>query len=123
VLLHYANAGCYKMLKYPPPTPAEISVFIENDRYVFKTNDDLTIYAFAHDKAGHSECTGECEKTWPPVTAPADAHRVGDWTAIARGDLARQWAYKGKPVYTYVRDEPGKTLGAGMDGAWRIVEP
>jgi predicted lipoprotein with Yx(FWY)xxD motif len=112
-----------KMLSYPPPTPAEISVFIENARYIFRTNDDLSIYAYAHDKPGYSMCNGTCANTWPPVTAPADAHRVGDWSAIARRDGSRQWAYKGKPVYTYVHDEAGKALGAGMDGEWQIVEP
>jgi predicted lipoprotein with Yx(FWY)xxD motif len=117
------NANEPAMSKYPPPTPAEISVFIEDGRYIFRTNDDLAIYTFARDKDGHPTCLGECAKTWPPVIAPADAHRVGEWTAIKRSNVSRQWAYKGKPVYTYVRDEPGKALGTGVDGVWQIVEP
>jgi predicted lipoprotein with Yx(FWY)xxD motif len=83
----------------------------------------VPIYTFAHDKDGHSTCVGDCAKTWPPVIAPPDAKQVGDWTPIERDDASRQWAYKGRPVYTYSRDEPGKPIGAGIGGAWHMVEP
>jgi predicted lipoprotein with Yx(FWY)xxD motif len=35
------------------------------------------------------------------------------------------WAYKGKPVYTYVNDKaPGDTNGDGANGGtWHIAKP
>lgn len=56
-----------------------------------------------------------CVETWPPFLAEAGAEPVGDWTLITRDDGARQWAYKGKPLYTYAFDsQPGEING--MDG-------
>ena len=35
---------------------------------------------------------------------------------IARDDGTMQWAYKGFPLYTYVKDaKPGDALGEGLD--------
>jgi predicted lipoprotein with Yx(FWY)xxD motif len=62
--------------KYPPPTPAEISVFVEDEHYVFRTGAGLALYTFAHDKEGQSICNGECAKTWPPLIASAEATRA-----------------------------------------------
>jgi predicted lipoprotein with Yx(FWY)xxD motif len=81
------------------------------------------LYTFAHDKEGQSTCNGECAKTWPPLIASAEATRVGDWTPIERTDAIRQWAYKGRPVYTHAQDEAGKSTNVGADGAWHLVEP
>ncbi|MEP7244984.1 MAG: hypothetical protein ABI885_15065, partial [Gammaproteobacteria bacterium] len=64
-----------------------------------------------------------CAMTWPPVTAPSTASTVGHWKAIERTDKSRQWAYKGKPVYTYARDRPGQITGDGVDGLWHVVNP
>jgi predicted lipoprotein with Yx(FWY)xxD motif len=106
----------------PPPTPAEISLFEEGKGYVFKTNDGLAIYSFAKDTPGKSMCEGQCAQAWPPVAAPAGSTKVGDWTAIARpGGL--QWAYKGKPVYTFVKDTASTTTGDGVGGVWNVVKP
>jgi predicted lipoprotein with Yx(FWY)xxD motif len=45
---------------------------------------------------------------------------VGDWSVIVSGDdETRQWAYKGKPLYTYTGDvNPGDALGDGVEGVW-----
>ena len=57
-----------------------------------------------------------CAQIWPPFLAPADAKPVGAWSVIGREGGASQWAYKGKPLYTYVQDaQPGEING--MDGA------
>jgi predicted lipoprotein with Yx(FWY)xxD motif len=106
----------------PPSTPPEISVFQEDGAYVFRTSDGLAIYSAASDHKGRSSCFGACARTWPPVLAPRDAAPVADWTPIARGG-ARQWAYKGKPVYTYFRDHGPAANGDGIGGVWRQVKP
>jgi predicted lipoprotein with Yx(FWY)xxD motif len=85
----------------------------------------LTLYTFAKDMAGMSHCAGPCAKNWPPLAAAADAKPIGDWTIVAREDGTKQWAYKGMPLYTWIKDaKPGDATGEGMAmGAWRVAVP
>ena len=106
----------------PPPTPAEVSVMKEGGGYVFRNDAGLALYTFAADRIGKSNCTGRCADDWPPFLAPRDAKPIGDWTLIDRAG-ARQWAYKGKPVYTYARDEGPSARGDGAEGVWRQIKP
>src|SRR5690606_21415827 len=64
----------------------------------------FSIYVSEQDTANRSNCTGNCELTWSPVIAPALAQPIGEWTLVERGPAVRQWAFRGKPVYTYTRD-------------------
>lgn len=83
----------------------------------------MTLYTFDIDKAGTSNCTGECAEYWPPATAPADAQPVDDdFTLVKRADGTLQWAEEGKPLYTYVNDKkPGDVTGDGKNGVWHVV--
>jgi predicted lipoprotein with Yx(FWY)xxD motif len=46
----------------------------------------------------------------------------GDWSVVARADGARQWAYRGKPLYRSAKDaKPGDTNGGGTDGKWHVA--
>jgi predicted lipoprotein with Yx(FWY)xxD motif len=110
-------------LPYTAPNPAEISVLLEGGRYVFRTDEVLPVYTYDRDHSGQSSCEALCAQTWRPLAAPASATIVGDWTAIERSDHSRQWAYKGKPVYTYVKDRPGIISGDGIDGLWHVLSP
>lgn len=74
-----------------------------------------------------SFCGGEeqCAKTWRPLAAPANANAIDDiWSVmvidpkqpfrrLGQGDPgARVWAYRGRPVFTYVHDTlPGDFYG------------
>jgi predicted lipoprotein with Yx(FWY)xxD motif len=41
---------------------------------------------------------------------------------IVRDDGSRQWAYKGKPLYLWVKDhKPGDTTGDGFRGVWHVA--
>ena len=66
-----------------------------------------------------------CTGMWPVVTAPDDAKPVGNWTIITRDDGSKQWAYKGKPLYTFAKDQkPGDITGDGfLNGAWHLAQP
>ena len=86
----------------------------------------MTIYTFDRDAAGSgkSVCNGPGATNWPPVLATADAMASGDYTVITRDDGARQWAYKGKPLYLWVKDQkPGDRTGDGVNNAWRVAKP
>lgn len=64
----------------------------------------MTLYTFDKDAPGKSRCAAACAKVWIPAAAPRYAKPLGDWAIFARGDGTKQWEYRGKPVYTYVRD-------------------
>ena len=84
----------------------------------------MTLYTFDRDAAGKSNCNGQCAQAWPPLMAAADAKASGDWAVVARDDGSKMWAYKGKPVYTWVRDtKAGDTSGEGFNNVWRVARP
>jgi len=81
----------------------------------------MTLYTFAKDVSGSgkSECNGACATAWPPFTAGANAQASGNWTLVKRDDGKMQWAYKGKPLYTYAKDtKPGDKTGHNYNGMW-----
>ena len=85
----------------------------------------MTLYTFAKDTPTQSNCNGACASAWPPLMAPTDASASGDWTVVTRADGAKQWAYKGHPLYSWVKDtKSGQATGDGMlNGAWHVAQP
>jgi len=85
----------------------------------------MTLYTFDKDSAGKSACNGPCATNWPPLMAAADAKPASDWSVVTRDDGGKQWAYKGKPLYTWTKDtKPGDITGDGfLNGAWHIATP
>ncbi|MFG1344982.1 hypothetical protein V5F59_08820 [Xanthobacter autotrophicus DSM 431] len=85
----------------------------------------MTLYVFAKDKDGASTCNGPCAINWPPLKAEAGAKAAAPWSVITRADGSSQWAYKGKPLYTWSKDKaPGDVSGDGfLDGAWSVAHP
>jgi predicted lipoprotein with Yx(FWY)xxD motif len=83
----------------------------------------MTLYSFDKDAAGVSNCNDGCAAAWPPLTADAYAAADGDWTIIGRADGTKQWAYDGKPLYTFASDAaPGDTTGDGVKGVWHVLK-
>ena len=60
-------------------------------------------------------CYNECAKKYPPLLASANAKPMGEWWILTRADGAKQWAFRGIPVYTYSQDTPGRNLA---DDTW-----
>ncbi|HEY5899867.1 MAG TPA: hypothetical protein VIV54_20045, partial [Burkholderiales bacterium] len=84
----------------------------------------MTLYIFDRDSAGKSSCSGQCITYWPAFAPGTGAQAAGDWTIITRGDGARQWAYKGKPLYLWKDDKkPGDATGDGVNNVWHIARP
>ena len=84
---------------------------------------DMPLYTYASDTtAGKSVCNGGCAAAWPPLAATATDTGMGDWTVITRDDGSKQWAYKGKPLYTFVRDTAGQPA-TGVSAAWPRAKP
>jgi predicted lipoprotein with Yx(FWY)xxD motif len=86
-------------------------------------NAGMTLYTFDKDAGGKSACNGPCTGNWPPFTPGSDAKASGDWSIITRDDGSKQWAYKGKPLYLWSKDQkPGDMTGDGFNGIWHVVK-
>ena len=86
--------------------------------------DGRTLYEFARDVAGSgkSACVDGCATNWPPLAVAPNAAALGDHTIITRADGARQWAFKGMPLYYFAKDaKPGDKNGDGAGGVWRVA--
>ena len=83
------------------------------------------LYTFDKDVAGSgkSVCNGPCATNWPPFAAPANKGAGGDWSIVTRDDGSRQWAWAGKPLYYYAKDQqPGDVTGDNFNKIWRVVQ-
>jgi len=106
--------------------PAGVTVRTQEDgKQILVDGKGMTLYTFARDSAGKSNCNGRCAENWPPLLAGENAMAMGDWTVVMRDDGSKMWAYKGMPLYTFRRDaNPGDTTGEGMgNGAWKVAVP
>ena len=86
----------------------------------------MTLYTFDKDTAGSgkSVCNGQCAVNWPPLMAGAMAPAGPDYSVVQRDDGSRQIAYKGKPLYYWVKDaKPGDKTGDGVNKVWHTATP
>ncbi len=84
----------------------------------------MTLYTFAKDSGGKSACNGKCAVNWPPLMAASGEKGGTGYSMIKRDDGKMQWAYKGKPLYTWVKDKkPGDVTGDGVNKVWHIAKP
>jgi predicted lipoprotein with Yx(FWY)xxD motif len=91
-----------------------------------------TVYAFAADSKGISNCSGSCASIWPPVTTSGKpiagsglpSSKLG---TTKRSDGSTQVTYGNRPLYTYTADSsPGDVAGNGINefgGLWYAVQP
>ena len=84
----------------------------------------MTLYVFDSDPKGKSTCNDACAKLWPPLLVHEGDRMGGDYAIVARDDGRKQWAYKGKPLYLWLKDKkPGDKTGDGVNGLWRAAKP
>ncbi len=91
---------------------------------ILANGDGLSLYVFDADADMTSNCNGGCAASWPPHMAAADAEASADFAPITRADGSMQWAYQGRPLYTWVGDSaPGDVTGDGVGGNWHLARP
>ncbi len=74
--------------------------------------------------AGKSACNDQYAQNWPPLTVGKTDKGSGDYSAITRDDGNLQWAYKGPPLYLWVKDtKPGEKTGDGVKDVWHVAKP
>jgi predicted lipoprotein with Yx(FWY)xxD motif len=90
----------------------------------------MTLYTFANDTPGVSNCSGDCLAKWPalavqegetPTLAAGIPGRLG---TIQRSDGTYQVVFNGMPLYTFANDKnPGDTTGQGVGNVWYVAKP
>lgn len=105
--------------------PAEVALADESGKGLlfrrFPGGQRLYTYDLDHD--GHSACNLGCDGPRPPVYVSCDAKPMQDWTVIQRYNGLCQWAYKGRPLYTFFHDKPNDPTGDGEGGVWHVLGP
>lgn len=104
-------------VRFPQPLPASpIGITLVNvsqitgvapPNYLWTRLGDAsgkTLFVSALDKSGMSSCQGTCESEFPPVLAGEGAVGFGDWSLVKRAEGKLQWAYQGKPLYTFAKE-------------------
>jgi predicted lipoprotein with Yx(FWY)xxD motif len=100
-----------------PAGPAKLS------NGVLTGSNGMTLYTFDKDASGKSMCNGPCATNWPPLFAMEGDAAGGDYSIITRDDGKKQWAFKGKPLYYWVKDKmPGDKTGDGFNNVWHVVK-
>lgn len=90
----------------------------------FTDGHDMTLYTFDKDSDGVSNCYDKCASLWPPLLAEEGEELPAGFATITRKDGNAQIAYKGQPLYLWVKDKkPGQTTGDGVKGVWHIAKP
>jgi predicted lipoprotein with Yx(FWY)xxD motif len=113
--LLYVAAGCASM---DSPAGVQVADGVLTDKA------GMTLYTFDKDpaNAGKSVCNGGCARNWPPLMASSGATTGGDWSIVTRDDGTKQWAYAGKPLYRWIKDQkPGDKTGDGFRGVWHVA--
>ena len=112
--------ACGRLGGAPGSTPAKVQAGMLTNAA------GMTLYVFDKDPAesGKSVCNGECAVKWPPLIAAAGDQAHGDYSIVTRDDGARQWAFKGKPLYLWFKDQkPGDATGDGVNNVWHTAKP
>ncbi len=110
----------------PPPAPAPaaalppgvtVQLGIGGNRY-FADASGFTLYAYE----GKDRCIGTCLVDWKSFPAGALSRAMGDWTVLTYDDGTRLWSYKGKPIYTYIKDaHTGEAALDAKDTRWKAL--
>lgn len=104
-------------LSPPPDAPPELAVVPFRTGHMLTTYRGSSVYISDADEPGKSNCTGPCLQDWAPVLAPQTAKPRGEWSVVERSPGIKQWAYRGKPLYTYIPDKRTRSvIGSDVPG-------
>jgi predicted lipoprotein with Yx(FWY)xxD motif len=89
---------------------------------VLTTANGMTLYTYDKDTVGQSSCYGDCAQYWHPYLSNGTSMPSGKMTLITRSDGSQQWAYDGRPLYTFVQDtSSGQVNGNDFHNNWHVV--
>jgi predicted lipoprotein with Yx(FWY)xxD motif len=107
----------------PVDTPPEIKISAAVVGRILTDLRGMTLYTRDGESVEKdAACVGRCLETWAPLVAPWVAGPHGNWSVVVREGGMRQWAFRGRPLYTFVGDlEAGHTNGHGTDYVWHAA--
>lgn len=117
--------GAQGAVRYPigpsPDVPPELSVVPFRTGRMLATHKGYSVYSSDADEHNKSNCYGKCLNDWNPVLAPQTAKPKGDWSVVERSPGIKQWAYRGKPLYTYVHEKRARAVTGSDIPGWHNV--
>jgi predicted lipoprotein with Yx(FWY)xxD motif len=143
------NSGETKGVSFPTPgiwpiantqtttAPAQPTVLMANHATygnVLTDNIGRTLYFFARDTKGTSNCAGTCSTRWPrfdagQIVLPAGSTLIASDFATIGDGATRQTTYKGRPLYYFSANNDGSIEAAGQIGGenfgevWYVAKP
>jgi predicted lipoprotein with Yx(FWY)xxD motif len=90
----------------------------------------MSLYTFAFDVPGASNCYDRCAQAWPPLLVDAVTELLagegipGELGTAERDDGTIQVTYEDWPLYYWSNDEaPGDTTGHNVNNVWAVAYP
>ena len=105
----------------PPNLPPGFKVITTKLGRLVVYETGYSVYTSDNDTNKNSNCVGDCARTWIPALAPASAQPQGEWTIINRALGVRQWAFRGKPIYSFSEDTHSASFSGGDLTGWNNV--
>lgn len=123
------------VIEFPAQSEIPQTLAVSDTGEILATSSGLSLYFFANDSMGDSNCNGaegdeqgsttdanSCAGIWPPLLALEGSVATDNFTIVERDSGAQQWAYKGYPLYTYIEDSAqGDIFGDGVNGIWDLA--
>jgi predicted lipoprotein with Yx(FWY)xxD motif len=94
---------------------------IDSGRLLVMAANDQSVYISDKDTPAKSNCDTACRQEFQPVLAPEHVRPVGEWAIIENSPGAKQWTYRGKPLYTRAADRIAHSLEGGDVPGWHNV--
>lgn len=104
----------------PPEVPPGFAVISSPLGRLLVTTDSA-VFVSDYDTPQHSNCNTNCSKIWVPLIAAQLERAQGNWSFAKRGQGIKQWAYNGKPLYTFSMDEHRFGLAGTAVAGWHPV--
>jgi predicted lipoprotein with Yx(FWY)xxD motif len=105
----------------PPDIPPELAMVPVATGHLLVDHKSYSVYTWDGDGPGKSNCDAKCLEEWSPVLAPEGAQQQGQWTTVERSPGIKQWAFRKKPLYTYILDPRTRSLVGSDVPGWHNV--
>ncbi len=111
----FSESGGGRVAMGPPAlVPPTFSVVSTINGRLLLTNKGVSVFVSDADRPGKSSCNEKCLLSWKPIVAPQFAESEGEWSVFERSPGVKQWAFRGRPLYTFAED--GENVRSSMRG-------
>lgn len=121
------RGGATPAIRVPvgPPTklPPGFAVTSTTLGRLLTTDRNFSVYSYDKDTPDESMCQDACTRNREPILAPqlAQPPEGGAWSLVERAPGVTQWAFRGKPLYTYALDPDQWSFAGGDVPGWSNV--